>query len=262
RTIETMIGLLAVIFASALALSFFLSGMEAGVLALSRVRIRQQMRAGSRRAAVLHGYLERPEDFLWTILVGNTTANFAAFALIVAALNSVLAPQPAIFALVFVPIVLIFYVIFELLPKTLFRLYPNRLCMLLSVPFGVIHAILRPIVALLAWSSRSLLRWSGGRRFTGNLFGNRDEFRVVMQESAQGLSSEERSMINRVLDLQNLTVRQITVPLNKTVRVDENASTEQLLALFREKGFSRLPVTRKEGNAERIVGLVNLRSIL
>jgi CBS domain containing-hemolysin-like protein len=69
-------------------------------------------------------------------------------------------------------------------------------------------------------------------------------------------------MINRVLDLQNLTVRQITVPLSKTVRVDENAPVEQLLALFRERGFSRLPVTRKDGESERIVGLVNLRSML
>src|SRR5262245_39646408 len=124
-----MIGLLSVLFAFALAVSFLLSGMEAGVLALSRVRIRQQMRAGIKRAAVLHGYLERPEDFLWTILVGNTTANFAAFSLIVAALNSVLAPHPEIFALVFVLIALLFYALFELLPKTLFRLYPNRLCM-------------------------------------------------------------------------------------------------------------------------------------
>ena len=34
------------IFAACVALSFVLSGMEAGVFALSRLRIRQQMRAG------------------------------------------------------------------------------------------------------------------------------------------------------------------------------------------------------------------------
>src|SRR5436189_6415553 len=65
-------GLLAI----SLGLSFLLSGMEAGVFALSRIRIRQQMRAGRASARVLHGYLENPENFLWTILVGHTVANF------------------------------------------------------------------------------------------------------------------------------------------------------------------------------------------
>ena len=63
------------------ALSFLFSGMESGVLALNHFRIRQRMRAGDRRAAVLHGFLENPEDFLWTILVGNTVANFVIFSL-------------------------------------------------------------------------------------------------------------------------------------------------------------------------------------
>ena len=44
--------------------SFFFSGMEAGVFALSRLRIRQQMRAGRPSAKVLHGFLENPESFL------------------------------------------------------------------------------------------------------------------------------------------------------------------------------------------------------
>jgi len=61
-------------FIACLAVSFVLSGMEAGVFALSRLRIRQQMRAGKASAKVLHDYLENPENFLWTILVGNTVA--------------------------------------------------------------------------------------------------------------------------------------------------------------------------------------------
>src|SRR5687768_9640118 len=39
-----------------LALSFLFSGMESGVFALNRLRIRQLMRAGNPRATVLHGF--------------------------------------------------------------------------------------------------------------------------------------------------------------------------------------------------------------
>ena len=52
------------VFSACLVVSFVLSGMEAGVFALSRLRIRQQMRTGRPSAKVLHDYLEYPENFL------------------------------------------------------------------------------------------------------------------------------------------------------------------------------------------------------
>ncbi|MGH7976101.1 MAG: CNNM domain-containing protein, partial [Limisphaerales bacterium] len=59
-----------------LLLSFLLSGMEAGVFALNRLRVRRLARAGKPSARLLNRFLENPEKFLWTILVGNTLANF------------------------------------------------------------------------------------------------------------------------------------------------------------------------------------------
>ena len=78
---ERIILILAVV-ALCVVLSFLFSGMEAGVLALSRVRIRQLMRSGNRNASALLNHLESPENFLWTILVGNTVANFAVVSLV------------------------------------------------------------------------------------------------------------------------------------------------------------------------------------
>src|ERR1051325_1881314 len=66
-----------------LAFSFFFSGIEAGVFALSRVRIRRLVRSGNSNAKRLNHYLESPEDFLWTVLAGNTLSNFAVASLVV-----------------------------------------------------------------------------------------------------------------------------------------------------------------------------------
>ena len=257
-----MQGLLTVAFLACVGLSFFLSGMEAGVFALSRLRIRHLMRAGDRRAKALFDYLEKPENFLWTILVGNTLASIGAVSIGVMWLYGSLRPWPWLLCADLVVGVLVFYATCELLPKMLFRLYPNRLCLALALPFGLVHLALKPLVAPVAWLSRGLLRWTGGRRFTGHLFGNRDELRIVMQESAQGLSSEERTMINRVLDLQNLTIRQITTPMNQAVTVAADTPVEKVIALAREKGFSRLPVWRSEGNRRRVAGLLSVWSLL
>lgn len=257
-----MQALLIVAFLACMGLSFFLSGMEAGVFALSRLRVRHLMRTGDRRAKALFDYLEKPENFLWTILVGNTLANIGAVSIGVMWLYESLRPWPWLLCADLVVGVLAFYAACELFPKMLFRLYPNRLCLALALPFGLVHLALKPLVAPVAWLARGLLRWTDGRRFTGHLFGNRDELRIVMQESAQGLSSEERTMINRVLDLQNITIRQITTPMSQSVTVAADMPVGQVVSLAREKGFSRLPVWRREGNRQRIAGLLSVWSLL
>jgi CBS domain containing-hemolysin-like protein len=257
-----MSGLLVFVFLAGLALSFFLSGMEAGVFALSRLRIRHLMRKGNIRARALYGYLENPEEFFWTILVGNTIANLAVVSLGVVWLYQWLSNHPLWMVLALGSGVLVFYAFCELLPKTLFRLYPNRLCLILALPFRVVQSGLKPVIAPMAWLARWLLRWSGGRRFTGHLFASRDELLLVMQESAQSLSRDEQRMINRVLDLQNIKVGQILIPLSEAVMVSVNTPVREVISLARERGFSRLPVRRTDDSRERIVGLIDLLSLL
>jgi len=251
-----------VLFAGFLAVSFLLSGMEAGVFALSRLRVRQQLRAGRHSAKVLHEFLENPENFLWTILVGNTVANFLILGWVIQILFQALRYHRFWFVMVFSVAVFLFYTFFDLLPKMLFRTYPNRLCMMLAYPFRWIHFLLRPLVWVVETVSSALLRWRGGKVFTGHLFGNREELRQVMQESAQALTSEERTMINRVLDLPSLTIRQAVIPLAQTATIPAEAPVSQALELCRERKVTRLPVWETRDGRQRIIGLVSLNTLL
>ena len=254
--------LLAFGLAGCLALSFWLSGMEAGVMALSRLRIRQQMRAGRPSAKVLHHFLENPENFLWTIVVGNALVNFVVLGWFFSTLYGQISLRSGWFILWFVIVGLVFYTFFDLLPKMLFRAYPNRLCLALARPFRLLHIGLRPLVAVAEWGSRMLLRWSGGKMYAGHLFGNREELRLVTQDSEQVFSSEERAMINRVLDLENLTVRQIAKPLAEAATISVEATVADALKRFRESGLTRLPVWQQRGEARRITGMVSAESLI
>ena len=69
-------------------------------------------------------------------------------------------------------------------------------------------------------------------------------------------------MINRVLDLQNLTVSHILVPMPRAVTVNMDTLVTDALALCRERGLSRLPVWRSDGDAKRIAGVFDLKSLL
>ncbi len=255
-------GSLIVLFALALAVSFFLSGMEAGVFALSPLRIRQWVRAGRPRARVLLAFLEQPENFLWTILVGNTLANFVAVGLVILFLHQWLGQRPVLSGALFLVGVFLFYAACDLLPKALFRLFPNRLCLSLVLLFRGLHTLLKPLVAPLTRLSRLLMRWTGGRTYAGRLFGNRDELRLLIQESGQNLSKAERSMISRVLDLQSLSVGQITVPFAKTVTVTTLTPMTEVLRLCREHGLTRLPVWEESPTGRRVAGMVSLRTVI
>ena len=250
------------VFAACLGPSFLLSGMEAGVFALNRLRVRRLARTGKPSAKLLHGFLENPEKFMWTILVGNTFANFIILGVMVVKLHEWFLGQRAWTIIVFAVVVFLFYALFDLLPKMLFRAYPNQLCLSAANPFRPIHFVLRPFVSLVADVSRAMLRWTGGRALTGRLFGNREEMLAVMQESAQVLTTDERAMINRVLDLQTFTVRQIATPLAQTVTIETQTPIADALALARERKLSRLPVRETRDGRPCIAGLLMLGPLL
>ena len=250
------------VFAACVALSFLLSGMEAGVFALSRLRVRQRMRAGEASARVLHVFLENPETFLWTILIGNTLANFVILGLGFAWLHAQLGARHGWFIAALAALVFLFYTFCDLLPKMLFRQFPNRLCVWFAQPFRLIHLGLRPLVAAAEWLSAFILRWTGGKIFTGHLFGNREELKFIMKESAQSFSTEEQVMIARVLDLQTLTVRQIATPLAQAVTVNLGTPMSEALALCRERQLTRLPVWETTAGEKRIVGILNLEPLI
>ena len=117
-------------------------------------------------------------------------------------------------------------------------------------------------MAVLTWFSSALLRVTGRKPFKGHIFSSRREMRLALQESAQILTSEERTMVSRVLDLQDLTVRSITVPPNRMISVSAQTPVQEVFEICRQHPVNRLPVWGGEGTARRIVGVVSLSSLL
>ena len=245
-----------------LLLSFLLSGMESGVFALNRLRVRRLARLGNSQAQILHSFLEKPEKFLWTILVGNTLVNFLILGWVIAKLHEWFGGQTLLIVVLFAVIVFGFYSFFDLLPKMLFRAYPNRLCLASANAVRLVHLALAPLVFLVESVSQFVLRWRGTRAFTARLFGNREEMRAVMAEAAQALTSEEHAMVNRVLDLQHFTVAQITIPLAKTFSLEVQSPLNDGLKLAQEKNLSRLPVWENREGKRCIAGMLDVGTLL
>ncbi len=255
--------LIALVVGFCLVLSFLFSGMEAGVLALSRLRIRQLMRAGNRSARVLHGYLESPENFLWTILVGNTLANFVAVGLVAVLLHQWLQRWPALLVVSFLAVMFLFYAFCELLPKMLFRMFPNRLCLALAGPFRFIHLALvaagvaddeafARVAALDRRKNvyRTLVRQPGGNApVHAGIRAGADFGGTADDQPGAGFAEQHRAQCHASRWTRWLTVTTQT-PMAEALKVS------------REGKVSRLPVWRAEGGQRRIVGIVSLRAVL
>jgi len=242
--------------------SFLLSGMEAGVFALNRLRVRRLARGGKPSAQMLNRFLERPEKFLWTILVGNTLANFIILGWTLVKLREWFLGQTALIVTLFAVIVFLFYAFFDLLPKMLFRAHPNTLCLSAARPFRIINVLLSPVVLIVEDMSRTILKWTGGQVFKGQLFGNREEMRAVMRESGPALTDDEHAMVNRILDLQNFSVGQIARPLAEMIAVEAQTPLREAIALARGKNLSRLPVWEIREGQRRIAGLLDVSPLL
>lgn len=242
--------------------SFLFSGMEAGVAALSRLRVLQQQRAGRRAARVLQSFLNHPENFLWTILIGNTLATFTLFGVVIWSLHAASYRHPVLFLGVFVVVAFFFFVFCDLLPKMIFQLFPNRLSLAAAIPFRLVHLTLSPLTWLVERISAGLVRLTGRTAKGTKVLGSRRELRWFMQEAGQNLTSEERTLINRVLDLHDLPLGRIATPMENTTTVPVDAPLREAARLCQERDRTRLPVWKKEGRQRRIVGVVSLRNFL
>ncbi|MGC8886759.1 MAG: CNNM domain-containing protein [Verrucomicrobiia bacterium] len=252
----------AIIIVFGVSVSFLMSGMEAGLFKLNRIRLRNLENSGHYNASILLGYLERPEQFLWTILAGNVLANFAVIVVIAHYINNVVSYASVSFWILFISFVFVFYFLCDFLPKILFRLYGNFLCLSMVFPFRVLSIILSPMVFLITRIANLIIRWTGGKEYTGRIFASREEFRFIMRESAGGLSGEEMTMIERVLDLKSVPIKHLTIPFSKVSKVDLHAPIDEVLKIFKEKGFSHLPVVRTENNKMTVIGIISLTDVL
>jgi len=69
-------------------------------------------------------------------------------------------------------------------------------------------------------------------------------------------------MINRVLDLQSLTVRQVVKPLEPAATASTQTPVSEVLTLCRKRKVTRLPVWETQDGQRRVRGLISLKSLL
>jgi CBS domain containing-hemolysin-like protein len=197
------------------------------------------------------------------VLVGNTVAIFGAMWIVATALLEAVGDRSLLFWPCFFGAAFLVYMLCDLLPKTVFRKFPNRLCVVLSGPFRLLHMILAPLVSFAEAIARLLLHWTGGKTFKGQAFTNRNELLLLMEDTtSEALTSDERVMVHRVFDLNNIAVRQIAVPFARSPTVDGSEKVSAVLTRFRDHPQNVLAVWGDQARQRRITGFVEIKRLL
>lgn len=239
---------------------FLCSGMEAGFYALNPWRIRRLAREKRPSAILLDRHLRSPERYLWSLLAGNTIATLSLVWGWTALANQTFDGAPVPVAIGFLCGVVFLYVMGDLLPKTLFRMYPNRLTLLCARPFQLMHFCLRPVVFLMEGFSSLLLLATGGKAYSGRIFSSRREFRTLMKEAGPEISSDEHILINRLLDLQESSLARLVHPLRKLPQLAPGTTIAEARKFFHTFHLGYVPLI--DPSTQRVESVLNLRRIL
>lgn len=229
--------------------SFFFSGMETGVLLLNRTRIRYLKERGSIGAMILMDFfLHHPSRLSSTVLVGNTIVNGFSTVLVVQWFLRTDGLPGAIGAAILFACILWFFG--ELIPKALFRRFPNRLTTFLAPLLLLSFLVLWPIIQVFVTLSQFVVTVMGGKITSRQMFVTRDELKLMAREGKESvqMTGEQRNLIASILDSQSATAKDIMKPKDQVITVDESTPLADRIALSVSKNYSRFPVVSKSSN--------------
>ncbi|MCM1185708.1 MAG: hemolysin family protein [Lachnoclostridium sp.] len=239
-------------------LSGFFSSAETALTTCNRVRMRALEEEGSKRAATVNKILENYGKMLSAILIGNNIVNLYA-----ASLATTLAMRINLAVGIATGILTLVVLLFgEIVPKTLAMLSSEKLSLLYSgIIYGLMH-LLTPVIFLVDKISNAILfilRVDPNKKASTM---TETELRTYVDVSHEDgvIETEEREMIYNVFDFSDALAKDIMIPRINMVTVGLDDTYEQVLGVFSESMYTRLPVYQDD--KDNIVGLINIKDFI
>jgi len=254
-----------------LAFSALFSGIEIAFVTSDRVRMELDVQKGGFSGRALDIFFSRPEFFISTILVGNNIVlviyGMGAAKMIEPWLEGICGNQAFVLlaqTLISTGIILLTG---EFLPKTIFRINPNRSLRLFAPFVAAIYFILYPISYFSTWLSNALMKLFGIQNHNTRLgaisLGDLNEYlEQTIDEKAEEKTEVENEVkiFHNALDFSTTHLRDCMIPRNEIVAVDiDETSREQLSNLFTQSGRSKIIVFRED--IDNVLGYIHVSEL-
>lgn len=243
-----------------LALSAFFSSNETALMSVNKIRLRSLADEGNKRAAMALDILEnQTPKLLSAILIGNNIVNISASSLATTLAYSFGGYMVSIVTLILTVLILIFG---EITPKNYATINAEKITLRYIPIFKFLMTIMTPVIFIINLFSRGVMRLMRVDPDAASKAMTEEELRTIVDVSHEDgvIESDEKEMIYNVFDLGDATAKDIMVPRVHVTFADVESTYDELIEIFREDKFTRLPVYKDSQN--NIVGIINMKDLL
>ncbi|MHB1315333.1 MAG: HlyC/CorC family transporter [Christensenellales bacterium] len=233
-------------------MSAYFSASETAFSSLNRARLKSMANNGNKRAVHALALVENYDRLLSTLLIGNNIVNITAASIATVLFVKEFGENGVTIATIVMTISILIFG--EISPKSLAKEAPESFA-LFSTP------LMRFFIVLLMPLNFLFLLW---KKLLSKLFKPNDDRSITEEElitivdEAQnegGIDENEGELIRSAIEFNDLDVGDILTPRVDIIAIEENSSMEDIAAIFRKEGFSRLPVYR--GSIDNIIGVLH-----
>lgn len=233
-------------------LSAYFSATETAFSSLNRIRLKNLAAGGNKRAKLAYALSENYDELLSTILVGNNIVNIASASIATVLFVTAFGDLGATLSTVVMTVVVLIFG--EVSPKSLAKENPESFAMFSAPILRVLIVVLKPVNFLfrqLKKGLQKLFKVKANRAFTDS------ELLTIVEEAQQegGIDESEGELIRNVIEFDDIEAIDIMTPRVDVSAIPKDMPQDQIARLFRETGYSRLPVY--EESIDSIIGIIH-----
>ena len=247
-------------------LSAFFSSAETAFSTVNRIKMRGLTEEGNKKAALVLKILDSYSKLLSAILIGNNVVNLSASSLattIAIALSEPLGLQVSLMTGLATGILTIVVLLGgEIVPKTWANLNADKISLLYAPIIRFLMIILTPIIFIVDKIALGILKIFRIDPSKKNNAMTESELRSYVDVSHEDgvIEEEEREMIYNVFDFGDSLAKDIMIPRIDMVSVEDTATYKDVMDVFRENMYTRLPVYKD--TTDNIIGIINVKDFL
>ncbi len=238
-----------------LVFSSFFSMCETVYSTVQEAKLRSQIEEGNKSARKALWISEHFDRVLSVILIGNNLVNIAMSTLGLRLFLTIFSYTEASWVDIIntVLITLLVLIFGEILPKTRGKAHSNKLALRYASLLYAIVIILTPISY--PFYKMNMAVKKNTEEDDTSLLTSDDLGNIIdTMEDEGSIDDQEASMLQKVLDLSEIEVKDIMTPRVDVVAIDVSTPIEEIKKCFFENQYSRVPVY--EGTIDHIVGVL------
>ncbi|MCI8667387.1 MAG: HlyC/CorC family transporter [Dorea sp.] len=242
-----------------LLLSAFFSSAETALTTVNKIRMRTLAEEGSKRARTVLAITDDSGKMLSAILIGNNIVNLSAASLTTSLAYSFGGSMVAIASGILTILILLFG---EITPKTMATIHSEKMSLIYAPIISLFMKVMTPAIFIINGLSIGVLFLLRVDPNAKNNVMTETELRTIVDVSHEDgvIESDEREMINNVFDLGDARAKDVMVPRVHVTFADVNSTYDELIDIFREDKFTRLPVFKD--TTDNVVGTINMKDLL